>query len=88
MENVARGSFHQNLMPNFTTPLAEKNGETFTPHFCRVAALRLGLGVVQASSDERRGSGGCGLLWAFTPLVRAMNESIKWAGERERWRPL
>ena len=29
LENVARGKFHQNLTPNFTTPLAEKNGENF-----------------------------------------------------------
>ena len=27
LENVARGKFHQNFTRNFTTPLAEKNGE-------------------------------------------------------------
>ena len=45
LENVARGIFHKNFTPNFTTPLAEKNREkNFTPHFCRAAALTIATG--------------------------------------------
>ena len=29
LENAARGKIHQNFAANFTTPLAEKNGESF-----------------------------------------------------------
>ena len=39
LENVARGKFHKISRQNFTTPLAEKNGEQITPHFCRVVVL-------------------------------------------------